>query len=88
MALQLSCTHVLAMTIPLILAACWAFQTHRAKNDTAAVAASTAHQTVSLNDESYAQVPLRILAGYSGKPQIDSAGAAWQSDRGFEGGET
>lgn len=28
----------------------------------------------------YAQVPLRILAGYSGKPQIDSAGYVWQPD--------
>lgn len=35
-----------------------------------------------------AQVPLRILAGYSGKPQIDSAGETWQPDRYFNLGGT
>ncbi len=34
----------------------------------------------------YAQVPLRILAGYDGKPQIDSAGNVWQPDQYFHFG--
>lgn len=29
---------------------------------------------------SYAETPLRIIAGYDGKPQIDSAGETWQPD--------
>ncbi|MFP5237821.1 MAG: malectin domain-containing carbohydrate-binding protein [Acidobacteriota bacterium] len=33
-----------------------------------------------------AKVPLRILAGYQGSPQIDSAGDYWLSDRYFQGG--
>jgi hypothetical protein len=37
----------------------------------------------------FAEVPLRILAGYSGKPQIDSAGNSWQPDQYFHyGGES
>ena len=34
----------------------------------------------------YVETPLRIIAGYSGKPQIDSAGAMWQSDNFFHFG--
>jgi len=33
-----------------------------------------------------ATVPLRLLAGYSGEPQTDSAGAVWDADRYFSGG--
>lgn len=33
-----------------------------------------------------ASVPLRILAGYSGEPQTDNAGAVWLSDRYVHGG--
>lgn len=32
-----------------------------------------------------ARVPLRLLAGYSGSPKIDSAGAYWEADRYFLG---
>jgi hypothetical protein len=32
-----------------------------------------------------ATVPLRLLAGYSGSPKIDSAGAYWEADRYFTG---
>jgi len=35
-----------------------------------------------------AAVPLRLIAGYSGKPQLDSAGAVWEPDRYFHGGGT
>jgi hypothetical protein len=33
-------------------------------------------------------VPLRLIAGYSGGPQIDSSGNAWGADRYFHGGKT
>jgi hypothetical protein len=32
--------------------------------------------------------PVRIIAGYVGKPQIDSAGAVWEADRYFHNGGT
>lgn len=32
-----------------------------------------------------ATVPLRLLAGYSGSPKVDSAGAYWEADRYFRG---
>ncbi|WP_041839279.1 MULTISPECIES: malectin domain-containing carbohydrate-binding protein [Acidobacterium] len=34
----------------------------------------------------FPQMPLRILAGYKGKPQIDNAGAVWQPDEYYHGG--
>ncbi len=33
-----------------------------------------------------ASLPIRIIAGYSGKPRIDSAGAVWQADQYFRNG--
>jgi len=45
---------------------------------------STPGQSVTPADA--AKVPLRILAGYQGSPQIDSAGDYWLSDRYFDGG--
>jgi Malectin domain len=33
-----------------------------------------------------ATVPLRLLAGYSGAPAVDSSGAVWEADRYFQGG--
>jgi hypothetical protein len=35
-----------------------------------------------------ALLPIRIMAGYSGRPQIDSAGAVWGADRYFKSGGT
>lgn len=34
----------------------------------------------------FASVPLRILAGYSGNPRIDSSGATWEADKYYDGG--
>jgi hypothetical protein len=51
------------------------------KKNSAGVEVPSAPAAASPNQASYAETPLRILAGYSGKPQIDSAGAIWQSDR-------
>jgi hypothetical protein len=33
-------------------------------------------------------MPIRVIAGSSGSPQIDSAGAVWNSDRFFHGGKS
>ena len=35
-----------------------------------------------------ASMPIRLIAGYSGSPQIDSAGTPWNEDRYFHGGKT
>jgi hypothetical protein len=35
-----------------------------------------------------AELPLHVLAGYSGSPQMDSAGAIWKADQYFHGGGT
>jgi len=40
------------------------------------------------NGSPYAEVPLRILAGYSGKPHIDSSGNVWRPDQYFHYGGT
>jgi hypothetical protein len=42
-------------------------------------------QPVSSNS---ASLPIRLIAGYSGKPQIDSAGAVWGADQYFHNGGT
>ncbi|MGA3132716.1 MAG: malectin domain-containing carbohydrate-binding protein [Terracidiphilus sp.] len=60
---------------------------HRAKEASPGATAAPASMATSGNAAHDAQVPLRILAGYSGKPQIDRAGAVWQPDQYFhEGG--
>jgi hypothetical protein len=62
------------------------FQPNNIKKGTVGAAASNAQQAAPSNITPYAQVPLRILAGYSGKPQIDSAGNLWQPDQFFHFG--
>jgi hypothetical protein len=64
------------------------FKAHRPKKDNVYDATSNAQQAAPLNSVTDAQVPLRILAGYSGKPQIDSAGNVWQPDQYFHYGGT
>ena len=60
---------------------------HRAKKVTVDAAHSSVQQTGLANPAvAYANVPLRILAGYDGKPQIDSAGNVWQPDEYFNYG--
>lgn len=71
----------------LILAGYWIFPRHREKPRTVA-AALAPHPAPSLSSGSFAQVPLRILAGYRGKPQIDSAGEVWQPDEYWHFGGT
>lgn len=52
----------------------------------ASVAASAPPSATSVTGEAFARVPLRIMAGYRGKPQIDSAGAVWLPDEYFHFG--
>ena len=35
-----------------------------------------------------ASIPIRLIAGYSGSPQIDSTGTPWSADQYFHGGKT
>ena len=58
---------------------------HRAKDGGAGASPVAAFAAIPGND---ARVPLRILAGYSGKPQTDSAGNVWQPDQYFHSGGT
>jgi hypothetical protein len=51
----------------------------------APASSTAASQALALNS---AQQPIRILAGYSGHPQIDSAGILWKADEFFHGGGT
>ena len=64
------------------------FRTYSAKKDTVGAAASNAQRTPPSTAAPYVEVPLRILAGYSGKPQIDTAGNVWQPDQYFHFGGT
>lgn len=58
-----------------------AFRVHGARQTGAGVTAAAIPAATPANAAADAQVPLRILAGYSGKPQIDSAGQVWQPDK-------
>jgi len=64
------------------------FRSHRAERHAAVAIASGSASSASPGGVPYADVPLRILAGYSGKPHIDSAGDVWQPDRYFQYGGT
>ncbi len=72
-----------------ILAGYLLFRAYSAKKKTIGAAAiSNVRQSAPSNAAPYVQVPLRILAGYSGKPQIDAAGNVWQPDQNFHFGGT
>ena len=69
------------------LGAYWIVWAHKTGKTGVGAAVSGAVAATSINGVSFAATPLRILAGYGGKPQIDSAGAVWQPDQYFhEGG--
>lgn len=57
------------------------FRAYSAKKENVGAAASNAQQAAPSNAAPNAQVPLRILTGYDGKPRIDSAGNVWQPDQ-------
>jgi hypothetical protein len=70
----------------LLFGADWIFRSHPAHSGTANAAAAVPVPGPAAAGP-YAHVPLRILAGYSGKPQIDSSGDVWEPDEYFhEGG--
>ena len=62
------------------------FRSHRAVQNSVSAGVSNIPPANSSPLASYVETPLRIIAGYSGKPQIDSAGAMWQSDNFFHFG--
>jgi hypothetical protein len=64
------------------------FRAYRTKRNTVGSTASNVQQTSPANSTHYAEVPLRVLAGYTGKPHIDSAGNVWQPDQYFHFGGT
>jgi hypothetical protein len=75
-----------ALAIAALGGAYWIVRTQNEKAGVGA-AGSSALPASGINGASSAETPLRILAGYGGKPQIDSAGAAWQPDKYYhEGG--
>jgi hypothetical protein len=60
----------------------------KAQHKASAVASAAPAAGASINAASFADIPLRIMVGYSGKPQIDSTGAVWQPDKFFSYGGT
>jgi hypothetical protein len=64
------------------------YRTHHTERNAGAATGSGSAAGLPLSAASYADVPLRIMAGYSGKPHIDSAGAVWQPDQYFHYGGT
>jgi hypothetical protein len=71
-----------------ILAAYLFMRIHGAGKAKVGATASGVPPAAPLNAAAYAQVPVRILAGYSGKSQIDGAGNVWQPDQYFRYGGT
>jgi hypothetical protein len=64
----------------IVLTASIAIHMRRAKKESNIGEASIASATVLPVSGTFATTPLRILAGYLGKPRIDSAGAVWLPD--------
>lgn len=64
------------------------FRDYTKNKSTADAAVSNLRQSAPPNSASQAEVPLRIRAGYSGEPQIDTNGNIWQPDRYFHFGGT
>ncbi len=62
------------------------FQSHKAEKEPARTAILSTAASAPAGNLAYAEMPLRILAGYTGKPQIDTAGRVWQPDEYFQYG--
>lgn len=80
--LAASAALILILTV-LILAV---LRHHGADGQAAEGLTPTPSSVPALPGQSGANLPLRILAGYSGRPQVDSAGAVWLPDRYFHYG--
>lgn len=75
---------VLVLVLGALVALGIRYRSAWAAKDAAARPATQASSRV--DDAAPATAPIRILAGYSGTPRIDSAGAYWEADRYVEGG--
>jgi hypothetical protein len=75
--------YVIAAFVLSILSWQLLIRVHRAEKGTLGAVAYPVRQTAPGSTALYAQMPLRILAGYSGRSQIDSAGNVWQPDQYF-----
>ncbi|HZU08724.1 MAG TPA: malectin domain-containing carbohydrate-binding protein [Pseudacidobacterium sp.] len=62
------------------------FRSQRNGRERASAAVPSPAATPPSASTAFASVPLRILAGYSGKPQMDSAGQIWEPDQYFQSG--
>jgi len=60
--------------------------TAKAKNFDGAAIAAVSPYTLPSGGSDALGLPVRLIAGYTGKPQMDSAGALWGADRDFHGG--
>jgi len=75
--------YMLAAVAILLLLSFWgvrSFLSNRSANS-AGLAANRTSSSQTPTPADAAQVPLRLLAGYTGSPRIDSAGEYWQADR-------
>lgn len=80
---------LLATAAIVVLSVIAFFSVRRGSSKPAHIAARPlAAAAAPLDGIAYARVPLRIRAGYTGKPQVDTAGAVWQPDQYFERGGT
>jgi hypothetical protein len=80
---------LLALVLACLIVAA-AFVVSRARTGAAKATASRRSESASparpVGSVPPATVPLRLLAGYSGQPQTDGAGAIWEADRYVHGG--
>jgi hypothetical protein len=79
---------LLAAALILSVLGVYRFSRTRAAATAATIAAlrNISAAPLRITDSTAAAVPLRLLAGYSGAPQTDSAGAVWEADRYVHGG--
>jgi hypothetical protein len=79
-----------AVIVLAVLGSYLAFRSPHANNQQTPVnaAPSSAPAVLPVNGVVSDEAPVRIIAGYNGKPQIDSAGAVWQPDHFFYSGGT
>jgi hypothetical protein len=77
---------VIAAFIALLVGGYLFVRSHRPRKVAVANTPPAVEHAPALNGVKYAEVPLRMLAGYTGKSQIDSAGNAWQPDQYFRYG--
>jgi hypothetical protein len=80
-----------AVTVLVLLTGALAFliyRQHQEKAHAASLTAQAVHARPAPAHGAYPAMPLRMLAGYHGKPQIDSAGAVWLPDKYYHGGRS